>query len=112
MYRYVHEFFNIENLVFSISRYLNRTNIKALEFFKYLVSEMIEEEAENKMDNNEVIDKPKEVTCIKPAKKGIIYLSTIPPYMNVTQIREYFEKFGTVCRIYLQLDQSKSCFII
>lgn len=44
----------------------------------------------------------------KLPKKGIIYLSTIPPYMDVTRIREYFEEFGKVGRVYLQLgDQSK-----
>lgn len=47
----------------------------------------------------------------KPPKKGIIYLSTIPPYMDVTRIREYFEEFGKVLRVYLQLgDQSKDFF--
>lgn len=39
----------------------------------------------------------------KTFKKGIIYLSTIPPYMNVTRIREYFSEFGTVGRVFLQL---------
>ncbi|CAH1130606.1 unnamed protein product [Ceutorhynchus assimilis] len=39
----------------------------------------------------------------KPSKKGILYLSTIPPYMNVTKIREVFSEFGKVGRVYLQL---------
>lgn len=39
----------------------------------------------------------------KPPKRGIIYLSSIPPYMNVTKIREVFGEFGTVGRVYLQL---------
>lgn len=39
----------------------------------------------------------------KPPKRGIIYLSSIPPYMNVTRIREFFSEFGTVGRVYLQL---------
>ncbi|CAG9862872.1 unnamed protein product [Phyllotreta striolata] len=39
----------------------------------------------------------------KPPKRGIIYLSTIPPYMNVLKIREKFSEYGTVGRIYLQL---------
>jgi len=34
---------------------------------------------------------------------GIIYLSSIPPYMNVTRIREVFGKYGTIGRVYLQL---------
>ncbi|CAH0724525.1 unnamed protein product, partial [Brenthis ino] len=38
----------------------------------------------------------------KTRKRGIIYLSTIPPYMNVAKIREIFSEFGDVGRIYLQ----------
>ncbi|XP_046991441.1 activator of basal transcription 1-like [Schistocerca americana] len=36
------------------------------------------------------------------AKRGIIYLSTIPPYMNVTKVREIFGQFGELGRVYLQ----------
>ncbi|XP_014227556.1 activator of basal transcription 1-like [Trichogramma pretiosum] len=39
----------------------------------------------------------------KPKKKGIIYLSSIPKYMNVTTIRETFSAYGEVGRVYLQL---------
>ena len=39
----------------------------------------------------------------KPPKRGIIYLSTIPPYMNVTKIREVFGEYGKIGRVYLQL---------
>lgn len=39
----------------------------------------------------------------KVPKRGIIYLSSIPPYMNVLRIREVFGEFGTVGRVYLQL---------
>lgn len=38
----------------------------------------------------------------KTRKRGIIYLSTIPPYMNVAKIREIFGQFGEVGRVYLQ----------
>ncbi|XP_066254877.1 uncharacterized protein [Euwallacea similis] len=41
----------------------------------------------------------------KPSKKGLIFLSSIPPYMNVTKLREIFSKFGKVGRIYLQLEE-------
>lgn len=41
-------------------------------------------------------------------KKGIIYISSIPKYMNVTQLRELMQQFGEVGRIYLQpADSSK-----
>lgn len=43
----------------------------------------------------------------KTGKRGIIYLSTIPPYMNVTKVREIFSQFGEVGRIYLQPSGSK-----
>lgn len=39
----------------------------------------------------------------KQPKRGIIYLSSLPPYMNVTRIREVFSEYGTVGRVYLQL---------
>lgn len=45
----------------------------------------------------------------KTRKRGIIYLSTIPPYMNVAKIREIFSQYGDVGRIYLQSSSSK-CF--
>ncbi|KAL3280798.1 hypothetical protein HHI36_004030 [Cryptolaemus montrouzieri] len=56
---------------------------------------------------------PEEIECQtsekikKVPKRGIIYISSIPPYMNVTQIREYFGEFGTLGRVYLQLEDSK-----
>ena len=43
----------------------------------------------------------------KTRKRGIIFLSTIPPYMNVAKIREIFSEFGEVGRIYLQPSASK-----
>lgn len=43
----------------------------------------------------------------KPRKRGIIYLSTIPPYMNVAKIREIFSEVGDVGRIYLQASGSE-----
>lgn len=42
-------------------------------------------------------------TSNKKNKRGIIYLSTIPKYMNVTKIREIFSAYGEVGRMYLQL---------
>lgn len=52
-------------------------------------------------------DSDKVVNKKKTRKRGIIYLSTIPPYMNVTKIREIFSQFGEVGRIYLQPSGSK-----
>lgn len=39
----------------------------------------------------------------KKKKRGIIYLSSIPRYMNVSKIREYFSECGEIGRVYLQL---------
>lgn len=48
----------------------------------------------------------------KPPKRGIIYLSSIPPYMNVLKIREVFSQFGNVGRVYLQLaDKGKTIIV-
>ncbi|GBP54673.1 Pre-rRNA-processing protein esf2 [Eumeta japonica] len=44
----------------------------------------------------------KESIKSKTRKRGIIYLSTIPPYMNVAKIREIFGQFGDIGRVYLQ----------
>lgn len=45
----------------------------------------------------EFTDKPQ-----KRRKPGIVYLSTIPPNMNVSKVRDYFAKFGKIDRVYLQ----------
>ncbi|XP_071441256.1 uncharacterized protein [Hetaerina americana] len=39
---------------------------------------------------------------LKKRKHGIIYLSTIPKYMNVIKIREIFGQYGEVGRVFLQ----------
>lgn len=41
----------------------------------------------------------------KQRKRGIIYLSSLPPYMNVSQIREVFGEYGKIGRVYLQLSE-------
>lgn len=41
-------------------------------------------------------------TNTKKRKKGIIYLSSIPKYMNVTKVRELLGEFGKVERVFLQ----------
>lgn len=47
-------------------------------------------------------DNNKQVVKKKTRKRGIVYLSTIPDYMNVAKIRETFSEFGDVGRIFLQ----------
>lgn len=43
---------------------------------------------------------------VKRKKPGIVYLSNIPKYMNITKIRELFSIYGKVGRIYLQLAEN------
>lgn len=45
-------------------------------------------------------------TTKKKSKKGIIYLATIPPYMNVTRIRETFGEYGEIGRVYMALAEN------
>lgn len=41
----------------------------------------------------------------KKEKRGIIYLSTIPKFMNVTKVREIFGEYGEVDRVFLQPEE-------
>lgn len=43
---------------------------------------------------------------VKKRKQGIVYLSSIPKYMNITKIRELFSVYGKVGRIYFQLGEN------
>lgn len=38
----------------------------------------------------------------KKRKCGIVYISTLPPHMNVTKIREIFSAYGDIGRVFLQ----------
>lgn len=38
-------------------------------------------------------------------KSGVIYLSSIPPGMNVSKLREIMSQYGALGRIYLEPDQ-------
>lgn len=51
-------------------------------------------------NENEIVEK-KDTKKVK--KRGIIYLSFIPKFMNVTKLRELMSEYGEVGRIYLQL---------
>ncbi|XP_053616707.1 uncharacterized protein LOC128678863 [Plodia interpunctella] len=52
--------------------------------------------------NDNISDSNENYVRKKTRKRGIIYLSTIPPFMNVAKIREIFSEFGDVGRIFLQ----------
>lgn len=68
---------------------------------------MIELESDNAeecvLESNDCSRKKKK----KVLKKGIVYLSTIPPFMNVTKISEIMRQYGEVGRVFLQPAKSK-----
>jgi len=69
---------------------------------------VIKEEEDDEDLKPEVKDEvDDDVVPQKKSKPGIIYLATVPPKMNVTQIREYFSAFGVVNRSFLQPDTSE-----
>lgn len=74
---------------------------------KMSVSDVSEETVSN---NN--IKCPNGEKVLKLKKRGIIYLSTIPPLMTVAKIREIFGQYGEIGRVYLQLPKSKYCLCI
>lgn len=59
--------------------------------------------SENSENDSENIIKP--LKTVKKEKRGIIYLSTIPKFMNVTKVREIFGEFGEIDRVFLQPEE-------
>ncbi|XP_011503818.1 PREDICTED: pre-rRNA-processing protein esf2-like [Ceratosolen solmsi marchali] len=58
----------------------------------------------NKVSNlNDKINNKFDIKKPLMKKRGIIYLATIPKYMNVIKIREIFSAYGEIGRVYLQL---------
>lgn len=51
-----------------------------------------------------VVDNSMRVLKLK--KRGIIYLSSIPPLMTVAKVRDIFGQYGELGRVYLQLNKS------
>ena len=49
---------------------------------------------------------------VKKKKPGLIYLSTIPPKMNVQLIREALMPYGEIGRVFLQPRSSNFHFLI
>ncbi|XP_076752945.1 activator of basal transcription 1 [Xylocopa sonorina] len=55
-----------------------------------------------KIENAEIV-KDDDISKTKKRKRGIVYLSSIPKYMNIAKIRELLSVYGRTGRIYLQL---------
>jgi ESF2/ABP1 family protein len=43
-----------------------------------------------------------DVVTHRKRKSGIVYISTLPPHMNVTKVREIFSLHGDIGRVFLQ----------
>lgn len=65
--------------------------------------------SESEVSNDDVMEvetKPEEeIVKKKKKKRGIVYLSSIPKYMNVALIKDLFGEYGNVGRVYLQLSE-------
>lgn len=62
---------------------------------------------EHDQAKNEVMENEKNPSLEdKNYKRGIVYISRIPKYMNVSMITEMLSKYGQVERVYLQLDKN------
>ncbi|GAV54260.1 hypothetical protein ZYGR_0AK07630 [Zygosaccharomyces rouxii] len=66
-----------------------------------------DEEAEKKAKKLERIQKLKKAKKSKH-KTGVVYLSTIPPYMKPTKMRQILSRFGDVDRLFLRREDEKS----
>lgn len=45
-------------------------------------------------------------------KRGIVYLSRIPPFMKPNKVKSIFEEYGEVTRLFLQEEGQKAFFFI
>lgn len=65
-----------------------------------------EEDGENSVENDEAAAGPSGLDAdekqAKKKKRGIIYISSIPKYMNVTILREMLSQYAKIGRIFLQ----------
>lgn len=64
-----------------------------------------EKSGEPKDDDNDGEEEEDMEERSKPRKAGIVYLSTIPPRMNVQLLREALQSYGDIGRIYLQAEE-------
>ncbi|GCE99776.1 RNA-binding ATPase activator esf2 [Zygosaccharomyces mellis] len=67
----------------------------------------VEDEAEKKTKKLQRIQKLKKAKKSKH-KTGVVYLSTIPPYMKPTKMRQILSRFGDIDRLFLKREDEKS----
>ena len=42
-------------------------------------------------------------------RPGIVYFSSVPPHMNMSAIKQYFEKYAKISNIFFQLSNLENC---
>ncbi|RWS13327.1 activator of basal transcription-like protein [Dinothrombium tinctorium] len=55
--------------------------------------------------SQESTSKAKKVLKVRSEKRGIVYLSYIPPGMNIQKVKDIFAEFGEVTNVYLEPDK-------
>jgi len=65
----------------------------------------VESSTESECDQENISDRINMASVNKKRKPGIIYLSSVPSGMNVSQTTSFFSEFGRVGRIFLQPDK-------
>jgi ESF2/ABP1 family protein len=61
------------------------------------------DEIENKAG---ILRKEAESFNEKLSKRGVIYLSRVPPFMKPNKVKSYFEQYGEVTRLFLAEEDS------
>lgn len=69
-------------------------------------SEEEKEQDEEEQQEEEEQDRISPELTVKKKKPGVIYLSSVPDGMNVTQTTAFFSEFGRVGRVFLQPDKT------
>lgn len=77
---------------------------------KKLQLETEDEEMNEESENEEVEEEEEAVTKKKKKKPGIVYLSSIPPKMNVRLLTEALMVHGEIGRVFLQPSTSNFDF--
>lgn len=69
------------------------------------VDPSVESSTESDCDQENISDRINLASVNKKRKPGIVYLSSVPSGMNVSQTTSFFSEFGRVGRIFLQPDK-------
>lgn len=69
----------------------------------------VEANSADEAESNRVLREEESRRLLKQSKKsGVVYLSSIPPYMKPVKVKQVLERFGEVGRIYLAPEDPKA----